>query len=46
MPSAPAARDDDALALEFVKFSVDAGVLRFGEFKTKAGRLSPYFFNA
>ena len=36
----------DALALEFVKFSVDAGVLRFGEFKTKAGRLSPYFFNA
>ncbi|WP_418317341.1 orotate phosphoribosyltransferase [Piscinibacter sakaiensis] len=36
----------DALALEFVRFSVDAGVLRFGEFKTKAGRLSPYFFNA
>ena len=36
----------DALAQEFVKFSVDAGVLRFGEFKTKAGRLSPYFFNA
>ncbi|KDB53003.1 orotate phosphoribosyltransferase [Sphaerotilus natans subsp. natans DSM 6575] len=27
-------------------FAVDAGVLRFGEFKTKAGRLSPYFFNA
>jgi orotate phosphoribosyltransferase len=25
---------------------VQAGVLRFGEFKTKAGRLSPYFFNA
>lgn len=36
----------DALALEFVAFSVDAGVLRLGEFKTKAGRLSPYFFNA
>ena len=36
----------DALALEFVKFSVEAGVLRFGEFRTKAGRLSPYFFNA
>ncbi len=36
----------DALALEFVKFSVEAGVLRFGEFKTKAGRVSPYFFNA
>ena len=36
----------DALAQEFVAFSVEAGVLRFGEFKTKAGRLSPYFFNA
>jgi orotate phosphoribosyltransferase len=36
----------DALAQEFVKFSVEAGVLRFGEFKTKAGRLSPYFFNS
>ncbi len=36
----------DALARDFVKFSVEAGVLRFGEFKTKAGRLSPYFFNA
>jgi orotate phosphoribosyltransferase len=34
------------LAQEFVKFSVEAGVLRFGEFRTKAGRLSPYFFNA
>ena len=36
----------DRLAQEFVQFAVDAGVLRFGEFKTKAGRLSPYFFNA
>jgi len=36
----------DPLAQEFVQFSVEAGVLRFGEFKTKAGRLSPYFFNA
>ena len=36
----------DALAQDFVKFSVESGVLRFGEFKTKAGRLSPYFFNA
>ncbi len=36
----------DALAQEFVKFAVEAGVLRFGEFKTKAGRISPYFFNA
>lgn len=38
--------DDPLLAQEFVQFSVDTGVLRFGEFKTKAGRLSPYFFNA
>ena len=36
----------DQLAQDFVQFSVDAGVLRFGQFKTKAGRLSPYFFNA
>jgi len=36
----------DPLAQEFVRFAVDCGVLRFGEFKTKAGRLSPYFFNA
>jgi orotate phosphoribosyltransferase len=36
----------DTLAQEFVAFAVEAGVLRFGEFKTKAGRLSPYFFNA
>ncbi|MEP6791156.1 MAG: orotate phosphoribosyltransferase [Ramlibacter sp.] len=36
----------DQLALDFVQFAVDSGVLRFGEFKTKAGRLSPYFFNA
>jgi orotate phosphoribosyltransferase len=38
--------NQDPLAQEFVQFAVDAGVLRFGEFKTKAGRLSPYFFNA
>ena len=38
--------DTAALAQEFVQFSVDAGVLKFGEFKTKAGRISPYFFNA
>jgi len=36
----------DRLAQDFVQFSVDSGVLRFGQFKTKAGRLSPYFFNA
>lgn len=37
---------DDLVARDFVEFAVRAGVLRFGEFKTKAGRLSPYFFNA
>ena len=42
-PNAAAA---DTLALDFVAFAVQSGVLRFGEFKTKAGRLSPYFFNA
>jgi orotate phosphoribosyltransferase len=36
----------DPLAQDFVQFAVQSGVLRFGEFKTKAGRLSPYFFNA
>lgn len=31
---------------EFIRFAVEQRVLCFGEFKTKAGRLSPYFFNA
>lgn len=31
---------------DFIEFAVGCKVLRFGEFKTKAGRLSPYFFNA
>ncbi len=30
----------------FLKFALDAGVLKFGSFTTKAGRVSPYFFNA
>ncbi len=34
------------LRQDFIQFSVDTGVLRFGEFVTKAGRTSPYFFNA
>ena len=32
---------NDLLAQEFVQFSVEAGGLRFGDFKTKAGRQSP-----
>jgi orotate phosphoribosyltransferase len=31
---------------EFIAFAIKKEVLRFGEFTTKAGRLSPYFFNA
>ena len=46
MTNPSAAAPDDRLAQDFVRFAVSAGVLRFGEFKTKAGRLSPYFFNA
>ena len=34
------------LRTQFIRFSVQAGILRFGEFRTKAGRMSPYFFNA
>lgn len=34
------------LSEQFLQFAVDMEVLRFGEFKTKAGRMSPYFFNA
>jgi len=43
-PAQPQARED--FRREFVEFAIRAGVLRLGEFKTKAGRLSPYFFNA
>jgi orotate phosphoribosyltransferase len=43
-PARPPQRED--FRREFVEFAMRAGVLRFGEFKTKAGRLSPYFFNA
>jgi orotate phosphoribosyltransferase len=31
---------------EFLDFAIQQQVLLFGEFKTKAGRMSPYFFNA
>jgi orotate phosphoribosyltransferase len=43
-PTRPSQSED--FRREFVEFAIRAGVLRFGEFKTKAGRLSPYFFNA
>lgn len=31
---------------EFIQFALDCGVLKFGEFQLKSGRISPYFFNA
>jgi orotate phosphoribosyltransferase len=46
---APAARHEPALndfRQEFLAFAVARDVLRFGEFVTKAGRRTPYFFNA
>ncbi len=53
VPAAGPPRSGDAppagqrsLAQDFVQFSIESGVLRFGQFKTKAGRISPYFFNA
>ena len=31
---------------DFIQFTIEQNVLRFGEYRTKAGRLSPYFFDA
>jgi orotate phosphoribosyltransferase len=45
MPSS-SAPDAKRFRTDFVRFAVEQGVLRFGSFTTKAGRLSPYFFNA
>jgi len=32
--------------IEFIKFAIETGVLRFGSFTLKSGRVSPYFFNS
>jgi orotate phosphoribosyltransferase len=37
---------NDDFRQQFVEFAIKQNVLRFGEFTTKAGRVSPYFFNA
>ena len=39
-------QQSDRFRQEFIAFAIEKEVLRFGEFKTKAGRLSTYFFNA
>ena len=31
---------------KFIQFAIEQGVLQFGEFTLKSGRVSPYFFNA
>lgn len=31
---------------DFIEFAIQQGVLKFGEFELKSGRISPYFFNA
>ncbi len=36
----------ESLPSQFIAFALETGVLKFGEFTTKAGRKSPYFFNA
>ena len=46
MNAAALAAESQRFRREFVEFAMRTEVLRFGEFKTKAGRLSPYFFNA
>jgi orotate phosphoribosyltransferase len=46
VPASESPGEPEAFRRDFVAFAIATGVLRFGEFKTKAGRLSPYFFNA
>ena len=31
---------------QFIELAVEVGVLKFGQFKLKSGRISPYFFNS
>ena len=34
------------VAAQFIQFALTQNVLKFGAYQTKAGRISPYFFNA
>ena len=36
----------NAYKTEFLELALELGVLKFGEFTLKSGRISPYFFNA
>jgi orotate phosphoribosyltransferase len=36
----------DSQEQQFIRFALDTGVLRFGDFTLKSGRKSPYFFNS
>jgi orotate phosphoribosyltransferase len=44
--SSNAAPSNAALTADFIRFMLDSGVLKLGSFKTKSGRLSPYFLDA
>lgn len=44
--NSPHTKSDSFDRSSFVKFALNEGVLRFGQFVTKSGRTSPYFFNA
>lgn len=45
-PTVANAASSTVSSTEFVRFALEQGVLRFGSFKVKSGRVSPYFFNA
>lgn len=45
-PSSDSSRTIQPYQREFLEFSLEQGVLRFGSFVLKSGRTSPYFFNA
>lgn len=46
IPKLPQAKTMQAYKREFLELALELDVLRFGEFRLKSGRVSPYFFNA